>query len=82
MDICLQNVEYISIIDSLFLTPALLFQVSRNRIQSLQFYLLLFYFFVFVQIKIQQQNGLCPTPVDMAGQVVSYLDKKGFLQYY
>ncbi|KAF3442218.1 hypothetical protein FNV43_RR16134 [Rhamnella rubrinervis] len=33
------------------------------------------------EIKLQQQNGLCPTPVDMAGQVVSYLDDKGFLQY-
>ncbi|XP_077209927.1 adenylyl-sulfate kinase 3-like [Tasmannia lanceolata] len=32
------------------------------------------------EIEIQQIDGLCPTPSSMAGQVVSYLDEKGFLQ--
>ncbi|GJW60937.1 adenylyl-sulfate kinase 3 [Tanacetum coccineum] len=31
------------------------------------------------EIKIEQNNGICPTPCDMAGQVVSYLDENGFL---
>lgn len=32
------------------------------------------------EIEIQQNGGLCPTPFEMAGQVASYLDDKGFLQ--
>ncbi|KAI7735416.1 hypothetical protein M8C21_033017 [Ambrosia artemisiifolia] len=31
------------------------------------------------EIKIEQMNGVCPTPCDMAVQVVSYLDGNGFL---
>ncbi|KAK1429235.1 hypothetical protein QVD17_11441 [Tagetes erecta] len=31
------------------------------------------------EIKIEQKNGVCPTPCDMAVQVVSYLDVNGFL---
>ncbi|KAJ7971884.1 Adenylyl-sulfate kinase [Quillaja saponaria] len=33
------------------------------------------------EIEIQQTGGFCPTPGAMAGQVVSYLENKGFLQY-
>ncbi|KAL3534032.1 hypothetical protein ACH5RR_007553 [Cinchona calisaya] len=32
------------------------------------------------EIEIQQKNGVCPAPNEMAGQVVSYLENKGFLQ--
>lgn len=32
------------------------------------------------QIVIQQKGGQCPTPKVMADQVISFLDKKGFLQ--
>ncbi|KAM0045317.1 putative adenylyl-sulfate kinase [Helianthus debilis subsp. tardiflorus] len=32
------------------------------------------------EIKIEQKNGVCPTPCDMAVQVVSYLDGNGFLR--
>ncbi|KAG5555456.1 hypothetical protein RHGRI_006192 [Rhododendron griersonianum] len=32
------------------------------------------------EIEIQQNDGVCPTPCEMAGQVASYLDEKGFLQ--
>ncbi|KAJ9554844.1 hypothetical protein OSB04_009458 [Centaurea solstitialis] len=31
------------------------------------------------EINIEQKDGVCPTPSEMAGQVVSYLDEKGFL---
>ncbi|KAL4562357.1 hypothetical protein LXL04_034559 [Taraxacum kok-saghyz] len=31
------------------------------------------------EIMIEQKDGVCPTPCDMAGQVVSYLDENGFL---
>ncbi|KAI4350363.1 hypothetical protein L6164_004825 [Bauhinia variegata] len=33
------------------------------------------------EIEIQQINGVCPAPTTMAGQVVSYLEEKGFLEY-
>ncbi|URE35053.1 Catalyzes the synthesis of activated sulfate (By similarity) [Musa troglodytarum] len=32
------------------------------------------------EIEIQQENGVCPSPCAMAGQVVGYLEDKGFLQ--
>lgn len=32
------------------------------------------------QIEIKQKDGVCPAPSEMAVQVVSYLDQKGFLQ--
>ncbi|KAF8398579.1 hypothetical protein HHK36_017510 [Tetracentron sinense] len=32
------------------------------------------------EIEIQQKDGVCPTPSAMAGQVVSYLEEKGFLE--
>ncbi|GFZ03706.1 adenosine-5'-phosphosulfate (APS) kinase 3 [Actinidia rufa] len=32
------------------------------------------------EIEIQQKDGVCPTPNEMAGQVASYLGEKGFLQ--
>ncbi|KAL8136286.1 hypothetical protein AgCh_010756 [Apium graveolens] len=32
------------------------------------------------EIEIQQKDGVCPAPSEMAVQVVSYLDQKGFLQ--
>ncbi|RVW46905.1 Adenylyl-sulfate kinase 3 [Vitis vinifera] len=32
-------------------------------------------------IEIQQKDGVCPSPNDMAGDVVTYLEEKGFLQY-
>ncbi|KAF9598912.1 hypothetical protein IFM89_032766 [Coptis chinensis] len=32
------------------------------------------------EIEIQQKDGTCPTPLAMAGEVVSYLEEKGFLQ--
>ncbi|XVE62921.1 hypothetical protein DITRI_Ditri06bG0157900 [Diplodiscus trichospermus] len=31
------------------------------------------------EIEIKQKNGLCPTPTAMAGEVVSYLEQKGYL---
>ncbi|KAL4561782.1 hypothetical protein LXL04_033956 [Taraxacum kok-saghyz] len=31
------------------------------------------------EIMIEQKDGVCPTPCDMAGQVVFYLDENGFL---
>ncbi|KAJ0966288.1 hypothetical protein J5N97_027426 [Dioscorea zingiberensis] len=31
------------------------------------------------EIEIQQQDGICPSPCVMAGQVVTYLEEKGFL---
>lgn len=34
----------------------------------------------FFQIEIKQENGDCPTPTLMAGQVVTYLENKGFLE--
>ncbi|KAJ7976380.1 Adenylyl-sulfate kinase [Quillaja saponaria] len=33
------------------------------------------------EIEIQQTDGICPPASAMAGQVVSYLEDKGFLQY-
>ncbi|KAH7512859.1 hypothetical protein FEM48_Zijuj12G0135000 [Ziziphus jujuba var. spinosa] len=39
-----------------------------------------FSFFFFLKIKLQQENGVCPTPSAMAGQVVSYLEDQGYLQ--
>ncbi|KAG4938204.1 hypothetical protein JHK85_044944 [Glycine max] len=32
------------------------------------------------EIEIKQENGDCPTPTLMAGQVVTYLENKGFLE--
>ncbi|CAK9136733.1 unnamed protein product [Ilex paraguariensis] len=32
------------------------------------------------EIEIRQKDGVCPTPGEMTGQVVSYLEEKGFLQ--
>ncbi|XP_010257674.1 PREDICTED: adenylyl-sulfate kinase 3 isoform X1 [Nelumbo nucifera] len=32
------------------------------------------------EMEIQQNDGICPTPSAMAGQVISYLEEKGFLQ--
>ncbi|KAL5708613.1 adenylyl-sulfate kinase [Ranunculus cassubicifolius] len=32
------------------------------------------------EIEIQQKDGICPTPVTMAGEVVNYLEEKGFLK--
>ncbi|RWW38625.1 hypothetical protein BHE74_00056132 [Ensete ventricosum] len=32
------------------------------------------------EIEIKQENGVCPSPNAMAGQVVGYLEEKGFLQ--
>ncbi|KAG4927538.1 hypothetical protein JHK85_054024 [Glycine max] len=32
------------------------------------------------EIEIKQENGNCPTPTMMAGQVVTYLENKGFLE--
>ncbi|XP_074587042.1 adenylyl-sulfate kinase 3-like isoform X2 [Curcuma longa] len=32
------------------------------------------------EIEIKQENGICPTPFSMAGQVVGYLEEKGLLQ--
>ncbi|CAL5062048.1 unnamed protein product [Urochloa decumbens] len=31
------------------------------------------------EIEIKEVNGVCPSPCDMAGQVVTYLEEKGFL---
>ncbi|GKV08894.1 hypothetical protein SLEP1_g20466 [Rubroshorea leprosula] len=31
------------------------------------------------EIEMQQKDGVCPTPADMAAQVVSYLEEKGYL---
>ena len=34
-----------------------------------------------IQIEIQlEEDGVCPTPVKMAGKVASFLNDKGFLQ--
>ncbi|KAM7250772.1 hypothetical protein ACFE04_022655 [Oxalis oulophora] len=33
------------------------------------------------EIELQQKDGVCPSPNDMAGQVVFYLEEKGFLHY-
>lgn len=35
---------------------------------------------LFCQIEIEQKDGVCPKPAALAGQVVSYLEEKGFLQ--
>ncbi|KAG6410981.1 hypothetical protein SASPL_129054 [Salvia splendens] len=32
------------------------------------------------EIEITQKDGICPTPNEMAGQVVSYLEDKGYLE--
>ncbi|XP_044478438.1 adenylyl-sulfate kinase 3 isoform X2 [Mangifera indica] len=32
------------------------------------------------EMEIKQEDGVCPTPGAMAGQVVTYLEEKGFLQ--
>lgn len=32
------------------------------------------------QIEIKQRDGDCPTPNEMAGQVVTYLEDKGYLE--
>ncbi|WRX22770.1 hypothetical protein QQP08_015257 [Theobroma cacao] len=32
------------------------------------------------EIEIQQKDGDCPTPGAMAGEVVSYLEEKGYLR--
>ncbi|CAA0813937.1 Adenylyl-sulfate kinase 3 [Striga hermonthica] len=32
------------------------------------------------EIEIQESEGICPTPNEMAGQVVSYLEDKGYLE--
>ncbi|XP_044498098.1 adenylyl-sulfate kinase 3-like [Mangifera indica] len=32
------------------------------------------------EIEIKEEDGVCPTPGAMAGQVVTYLERKGFLQ--
>jgi adenylylsulfate kinase len=32
------------------------------------------------QIEIKEDDGDCPTPKVMAGQVVTYLEEKGFLE--
>ncbi|KAG9456410.1 hypothetical protein H6P81_000918 [Aristolochia fimbriata] len=32
------------------------------------------------EIEIQEKGSVCPTPGDMAGEVVSYLEEKGYLQ--
>ncbi|XP_068647836.1 adenylyl-sulfate kinase 3-like [Aristolochia californica] len=32
------------------------------------------------EIEIEEKGGVCPTPGDMAGEVLTYLDDKGFLQ--
>lgn len=32
------------------------------------------------QIEIKPEDGICPTPNEMAGQVVSYLEGKGYLE--
>ncbi|ONH94211.1 hypothetical protein PRUPE_7G004400 [Prunus persica] len=32
------------------------------------------------EIEIEQKDGVCPKPAALAGQVVSYLEEKGFLQ--
>ncbi|KAK1386487.1 Adenylyl-sulfate kinase [Heracleum sosnowskyi] len=32
------------------------------------------------EIEIKQKDGVCPAPSEMAVQVISYLDQKGFLQ--
>ncbi|CAO2822077.1 unnamed protein product [Amaranthus hypochondriacus] len=33
------------------------------------------------EIELNLLNGICPTPLEMAGQVTSYLGEKGFLHY-
>lgn len=33
------------------------------------------------EIELKMVDGICPTPLDMAGQVASYLGEKGFLHY-
>ncbi|XP_074307047.1 adenylyl-sulfate kinase 3 [Silene latifolia] len=33
------------------------------------------------EIELKMVNGICPTPSEMAGQVASYLDEKGFLHH-
>lgn len=33
-----------------------------------------------LQIEIQQKNGVCPPPNEMAGEIASFLEKRGFLQ--
>ncbi|KAG8367989.1 hypothetical protein BUALT_Bualt16G0130000 [Buddleja alternifolia] len=32
------------------------------------------------EIEIEQKDGICPTPTEMAGQVVSYLEDKGYME--
>jgi hypothetical protein len=34
---------------------------------------------LFLQIEIKEVDGVCPSPSDTAGQVVTYLEEKGFL---
>jgi len=34
---------------------------------------------LYLQIEIKEVDGVCPSPSDMAGQVVTYLEEKGFL---
>jgi adenylylsulfate kinase len=34
---------------------------------------------LYLQIEIKEADGVCPSPSDMAGQVVTYLEEKGFL---
>jgi hypothetical protein len=36
-------------------------------------------FLLYLQIEIKEIDGVCPSPSDMAGQVVTYLEEKGFL---
>lgn len=33
------------------------------------------------EIEIKPENGVCPSPCDMSGQVVGYLEEKGFLHH-
>ncbi|KNA17663.1 hypothetical protein SOVF_077850 [Spinacia oleracea] len=33
------------------------------------------------EIELKMADGICPTPIDMAGKVASYLGEKGFLHY-
>jgi len=39
------------------------------------------YIVILFQIEIKQDGGVCPTPTVMAGQVVTYLEKEGFLEH-
>jgi adenylylsulfate kinase len=34
---------------------------------------------LYLQIEIKEVDGVCPSPSDMAEQVVTYLEEKGFL---